>query len=67
MLVHAAGPNMTLRRRRAMTVQMMPTGATFNGKRNVLTEAEFAALKVSKRDKASSRAEGVDSCRRHVE
>ncbi len=24
----------------------MPTGCTFNGKRNVLTESEFAALKV---------------------
>ena len=37
---------MTMGRRRAMTVQMMPTNCTFNGKRNILTEEEFNALKV---------------------
>lgn len=46
MLVHAAGANMTLKRRRAMTVQMMPINSTFNGKRNILTDEEFQALKI---------------------
>lgn len=46
MLVHGAAANMTRGRRRAMTVQMMPTNCTFNGKRNILTEDEFNALEV---------------------
>jgi hypothetical protein len=46
MLVHGAAANMTRGRRRAMTVQMMPTNCTFNGKRNILTEEEFKALEV---------------------
>lgn len=46
MTVHAAGPNMTAARRRAMTIQMMPGGCRFNGKRNVLTDTEYAALRV---------------------
>eukprot|EP01006_Ploeotia_vitrea_P047510 TRINITY_DN67134_c4_g2_i1.p1 TRINITY_DN67134_c4_g2~~TRINITY_DN67134_c4_g2_i1.p1 ORF type:complete len:311 (+),score=26.31 TRINITY_DN67134_c4_g2_i1:71-1003(+) len=46
MTVHGAGPNMTPNRRRAMTVQMMPTGCVFNGKQNVLTPEEFGSLKL---------------------
>eukprot|EP00043_Microstomoeca_roanoka_P015657 m.156972 g.156972 ORF g.156972 m.156972 type:complete len:313 (+) comp16303_c2_seq1:400-1338(+) len=46
LLVHAAGPNMTKKCRRAMTFQLMPTGATFNGKRNIFSEDEFAAMKI---------------------
>ncbi len=37
---------MTSKRRRAMTIQMMPIGSTFNGKMNVLTTEEFKALKI---------------------
>jgi phytanoyl-CoA hydroxylase len=43
---HAAGPNMTPRRRRAMTCAYMPEGATFNGRKNILTDEQVAALKV---------------------
>jgi ectoine hydroxylase-related dioxygenase (phytanoyl-CoA dioxygenase family) len=42
---HAAGANMTIRSRRAMTCAFMPDGATFNGKRNILTEDYFKLLK----------------------
>jgi len=41
---HGAGPNMTPRARRAMTLQMMPAGATFSGTRNILGDERFAAL-----------------------
>lgn len=43
---HAAGPNMTPRRRRAFTCVYMPEGSTFNGRRNILTDEQVAALKV---------------------
>ncbi len=43
---HGAGANMTNGPRRAMTCAYMPDGSTFNGIRNVLPEAYFAALKV---------------------
>jgi ectoine hydroxylase-related dioxygenase (phytanoyl-CoA dioxygenase family) len=41
---HAAGPNMTPGFRRAMTCAMMPDGATFNGKQNVLPKSLFEQL-----------------------
>ncbi len=44
--IHAAGANMTTGYRRAMTCAYMPDGATFNGKQNVLSDAQFAKLKV---------------------
>ena len=44
--LHAAGPNMTPGLRRAMTCAFMPDGSTFNGKQNILTEEQFAKLKV---------------------
>jgi phytanoyl-CoA hydroxylase len=43
---HAAGPNMTPRRRRAMTCAYMPVGSTFNGRQNILTAEQLAKLKV---------------------
>jgi phytanoyl-CoA hydroxylase len=43
---HAAGPNMTPRRRRAMTCAYMPEGATYNGRQNILTAEQVAVLKV---------------------
>lgn len=55
MLVHGAGANMTMRPRRAMTVQMMPVGSRFNGKRNILTKEEFDALKVRHRESRGPR------------
>ncbi|EGD82307.1 hypothetical protein PTSG_02975 [Salpingoeca rosetta] len=45
-VVYASGPNMTSSPRRAMTIQLMPFGCTFNGRRSFLTEEEFKALKV---------------------
>eukprot|EP00045_Choanoeca_perplexa_P001654 m.21075 g.21075 ORF g.21075 m.21075 type:complete len:134 (-) comp11094_c0_seq2:73-474(-) len=45
-VMHAAGPNMTAHPRRAMTIQMMPTHCTFNGKQNILTNEEFQSLKI---------------------
>ena len=44
--VHAAGANMTGRWRRAMTCQYMPDGATFNGKRSILSREQLAQLRV---------------------
>ena len=46
LLAHGAGANMTPGYRRAMTCAYMPDGSTFNGKRNILTEAQMAALEV---------------------
>lgn len=46
LLAHGAGPNMTPRWRRAMTAGYMPDGSTFNGKQNVLSDEQVAALKV---------------------
>ncbi len=43
---HGAGANMTNKPRRAMTCAYMPEGATFNGVKNVLPDAYFAALAV---------------------
>lgn len=43
---HGAGANMTAHPRRAMTCAYMPDGSTFNGQRNVLTEAYFESLTV---------------------
>jgi phytanoyl-CoA hydroxylase len=44
--LHAAGSNMTNRRRVAMTVAFMPGDATFDGNQNILTNDEFAAMTV---------------------
>jgi len=44
--VHGAHANMTPFRRRAMTLQMMPDGARFNGKKNVLTHDQMKRLKI---------------------
>lgn len=46
LIAHGAGANMTPRLRRAMTCGFMPDGSTFNGKQNILTDAQVAALKV---------------------
>jgi ectoine hydroxylase-related dioxygenase (phytanoyl-CoA dioxygenase family) len=46
LIAHGAGANMTPRPRRAMTCAYMPDGSTFNGQRNVLTEAYFKSLKL---------------------
>ncbi|MCC6731047.1 MAG: phytanoyl-CoA dioxygenase family protein [Chthonomonadales bacterium] len=46
LVAHAAGPNMTPRPRRAMTCGFMPDGATFNGKQNILSDAQVARLTV---------------------
>lgn len=46
LLAHGAGPNMTPRWRRAMTAGYMPDGSTFNGKQNVLSDEQVAALTV---------------------
>jgi ectoine hydroxylase-related dioxygenase (phytanoyl-CoA dioxygenase family) len=43
---HGAGANMTNKPRRAMTCAFMPDGASFNGKRNILPEDYFNALKI---------------------
>lgn len=43
---HGAGANMTTRPRRAMTVQYMPDGATFNGAQNILPGDYMAELNV---------------------
>jgi len=43
---HAAGANMTIRSRRAMTCAFMPDGCTFNGKRNILPEDYFNSLEI---------------------
>lgn len=45
--MHGAGPNLTAGRRRAMTWQMMPAHENrFNGKQNVLSEAQVAKLRI---------------------
>ena len=46
MVAHGAGPNMTTGYRRAMTCAYMPDGATFNGKRNILSDAYQASLSI---------------------
>ena len=46
LLAHGAGPNMTPNWRRAMTAGYMPDGSVFNGKQNVLSDEQVAALKV---------------------
>lgn len=46
LLAHGAGPNMTPHWRRAMTAGYMPDGSTFNGRQNVLSDDQVAALKV---------------------
>jgi ectoine hydroxylase-related dioxygenase (phytanoyl-CoA dioxygenase family) len=43
---HAAGANMSIRPRRAMTCAFMPDGSVFNGKRNILPEDYFNSLKI---------------------
>jgi ectoine hydroxylase-related dioxygenase (phytanoyl-CoA dioxygenase family) len=45
LLSHGAGPNMTRKRRIAMTCAYMPEGATFNGSQNVLSREYFQSLK----------------------
>ncbi|MEZ4911658.1 MAG: phytanoyl-CoA dioxygenase family protein [Saprospiraceae bacterium] len=44
--LHAAGANMTVGTRRAMTCVYMPATVTFNGTKNILTDAQVAALKI---------------------
>lgn len=44
--IHGAGANMTSGFRRAMTCAYMPDGAEFNGKKNILTDEQFARLKI---------------------
>ena len=46
LMAHAAGANMTITPRRAMTCAFMPDGCTFNGKRNILREDLFNSLKI---------------------
>ncbi|HYN89584.1 MAG TPA: phytanoyl-CoA dioxygenase family protein [Ardenticatenaceae bacterium] len=46
LIAHAAGANMTLYPRRAMTCAYMPDGSTFNGQRNILPEDYFRSLKI---------------------
>lgn len=46
MTIHGAGANMTSRRRTAMTFQMMPSGALFNGKQNILSKKQLAEMKI---------------------
>lgn len=46
LVAHAAGPNMTLRHRRAMTCAFMPDGSTFNGKKNILPDDYYEALNI---------------------
>lgn len=45
LMVHGAHANMSPRPRRAMTCAYMPLGATFNGEKNILSEAYFQSLK----------------------
>ena len=44
--IHGAGANMTNGFRRAMTCAYMPDGAVFNGIKNILTNEQFAKLKI---------------------
>jgi phytanoyl-CoA hydroxylase len=44
--IHGAGANMTNGYRRAMTCAYMPDGAEFNGIKNILSDLQFAKLKV---------------------
>jgi phytanoyl-CoA hydroxylase len=46
LLSHGAGPNMTRKRRIAMTAGYMPEGCTFNGQANVLPRDYLQTLKV---------------------
>ncbi len=46
MCLHAAGGNMTPGTRKAMTCAFMPDGSTFNGNKNVLSDEQFARLKI---------------------
>lgn len=46
LLAHAAGPNMTTRERRAMTIAFMSDDELFNGQQNVLTPDEAAAYQI---------------------
>ena len=43
---HAAGANMTIRPRRAMTCAFMPDGSRFNGKQNILPDDYFNSLTI---------------------
>jgi len=43
---HAAGANMTIHNRRAITCAFMPDGSTFNGKKNILPQDYFDSLEV---------------------
>ena len=46
MVAHAAGPNMTLKPRRAFAMLFMPEDATFNGQQSVLPDEVFNRLKI---------------------
>ena len=45
MVAHGAGPNMTIRPRRAFAMLYMPEDATFNGKKSALPQEVFERLK----------------------
>lgn len=49
MVAHGASANMTNRPRRAMVAIYMPVGATFNGRQNILSDRQMAALRVGDR------------------
>lgn len=46
LVAHAAGPNMTRRRRIAMTAAYMPEGSTYNGQQDILPTAYASTLTV---------------------
>jgi ectoine hydroxylase-related dioxygenase (phytanoyl-CoA dioxygenase family) len=46
MVAHAAGPNMTLKPRRAFAMLFMPEDATFNGRKSALPDEVFARMTV---------------------
>ena len=46
LIAHAAGANMTIHQRRAMTCAYMPDGSTFNGIKNILPEDYFNTLTI---------------------
>lgn len=46
LVFHGAGANMSPRWRLAMTCAFMPDGSTFNGKKNILTDAQAARYSI---------------------
>ena len=47
--IHGAGCNFTNKTRRAITYGMFEDGATFNGKKNILTDEQFNAMKIGQK------------------